>query len=208
MSEEGLVREILSDGTLSTEEIKKELKKKDICFVQSYDRTFSGLFVLLATLWLLPTIAQWTGWGFLRFFAQLPSVGFSIGVILGATVLFVAAVALEAKLVSMRRKQGGCQDAHETVFIVRDGPYGVVRHPGYLAEMVYFGVLPIVLSERVPFTILAALCIAVAMALFVYLIRVEDRFNLKKWGKEYRQYMAEVPAVNFVKGLLQSARIG
>jgi protein-S-isoprenylcysteine O-methyltransferase Ste14 len=46
------------------------------------------------------------------------------------------------------------------------------------------------------------------MALFVYLIRVEDRFNLKKWGKDYRQYMAEVPAVNFVKGLLQSARIG
>jgi hypothetical protein len=50
VSEEGLVWEILSDGTLSTEEIKKELKEKDICFVQSYDRTFSELFVLLAVL--------------------------------------------------------------------------------------------------------------------------------------------------------------
>jgi protein-S-isoprenylcysteine O-methyltransferase Ste14 len=206
MSEEGLVREILSDGTLSTEEIKKELKKKDICFVQSYDRTLSGLFVLLAALWLLPAIAQWTGWGFLRFFAELPRVDFPIGVILGAAVLFVAAVALEAKLVSMRQKRGGCQDAHETIVIVRDGPYGIVRHPGYLAEIVYFSVLPIVLSKWVPFTILAAICIAVAIALCVYLIRVEDRFNLKKWGKDYRQYMAEVPAVNFVKGLLKSSR--
>jgi protein-S-isoprenylcysteine O-methyltransferase Ste14 len=72
--------------------------------------------------------------------------------------------------------------------------------------MVYFGALPIVLSEWVPFTILAALCIAVAIGLCAYLIRVEDRFNLKKWGQDYRQYMAEVPAVNFVKGLLKTAR--
>jgi protein-S-isoprenylcysteine O-methyltransferase Ste14 len=206
MSKEGLVGEILSDGTLPTEQIKKELKKKDICFVQSYDRTLSGLFMLLAALWLLPAIAQWTGWGFLRFFAELPRVDFAIGVILGATFAFAAAVALEAKLVSMRQRQGGCQDAHETVVIVRDGPYGVVRHPGYLAEIVYFSALPIVLSRWVPFTILAALSSAVAIALFVYLIRVEDRFNLKKWGKDYRQYMVEVPAVNFVKGLMKAAR--
>jgi protein-S-isoprenylcysteine O-methyltransferase Ste14 len=206
MSEEGLVQEILNEGALSTKEIKKELKEKDICFVQSYDRTLSGLFVLLAALWLLPAIAQWTGWGFLRFFAELPRAAFPISVIPGAAVLFVAALALEAKLVSMRQKRGGCQDPHETVIIVRDGPYGVVRHPGYLAEIVYFSALPIVLSEWVPFTILAALCIVVAVALCVYLIRVEDRFNLKKWGKEYRQYMAEVPAINVVKGLSKITR--
>ena len=88
MFEEGLVREILSDGTLCTEEIKRELKKNDICFVQSYDRTLSGLFVLLAALWLLPAIARWTGWGFLRFFVEFPRVDFPIGVILGAAVLF------------------------------------------------------------------------------------------------------------------------
>jgi protein-S-isoprenylcysteine O-methyltransferase Ste14 len=206
MPEKGLVGEILSDGTLTTEELKRELKEKDICFVQSYDRTFSGLFVLLAALWLLPAIAQWTDWGFLRFFAELARLDFSVGVILGAAFLLIAAVALEAKVVTVRRKQGGCQDAHESVVIVRDGPYGVVRHPGYLAEIVYFGVLPIVLSEWVPFTILAAICIAVTIGLFVYLIRAEDRFNLKKWGEDYRQYMAEVPAVSFVRGLLKAAR--
>jgi len=88
-----------------------------------------------------------------------------------------------------------------TVILVMEGPYRVIRHPGYLAEMVYFSVLPIILSRWVPFTILAAICIVVAIASCAYLIRAEDRFNLRKWGEEYRQYMKEVPAINFVKGL-------
>ena len=113
----------------------------------------------------------------------------------------VAAVSLEAKLVSMRQKRGGCDDAHETAIIVREGPYRVIRHPGYLAEMVYFSVLPIVLSRWVPFTIVAAICIVIAIASCAYLIWVEDSFNLRKWSEEYRSYMEEVPAINFVRGL-------
>jgi hypothetical protein len=140
MSEEGLVREILGDGPRSPEELKEELRTKHICFVQAYDRTFSALLGLLAALWLPPAIAQWTRWGLLRFFAELPRVDFPIGVLLGAAVAFVAALALEARLVTMRQRQGGCHDAHETIVLVRHGPYGVVRHPGYLAEMVYFSV--------------------------------------------------------------------
>ena len=90
---------------------------------------------------------------------------------------------------------------HETVVIIREGPYRVIRHPGYLAEMIYFGLLPIVLSKWMPFTVLAAISMAIAIASCAYLIRAEDSFNLRKWGEEYRQYMEEVPAINFVKGL-------
>lgn len=90
---------------------------------------------------------------------------------------------------------------HETVVIVREGPYRVIRHPGYLAEMVYFSLLPIVLSEWVPFTILAVVYTATWIGAIVYLVRAEDEFNLGKWGEEYRQYMEEVPAINFVEGL-------
>jgi protein-S-isoprenylcysteine O-methyltransferase Ste14 len=131
----------------------------------------------------------------------LPRVDFPVAVIVIGAVLFIAAVSLEAKVVSMRQKWGGCQDAHETVVIVREGPYRVIRHPGYLSEMVYFSVLPIILSRWVSFTILAAICMVIAIASCAYLIRVEDSFNLRKWGQEYRQYMNEVPAINFVKGL-------
>ena len=200
-STEGLVKEILSKGQLSAQEIREELREKDVSFVRSYDRAFSGLFLVLLVLWLLPAIGRWTGWGFLYFFARLPRLDFPIAVIVIGAVLFIAAVSLEAKVVSMRQKRGGCQDTHETVVIVREGPYRVIRHPGYLAEMVYFGVLPIILSKWVPFTSLAAVCIVIAIASCAYLIRVEDRFDLRKWGEEYRQYMDEVPAINFVKGL-------
>jgi len=198
---EGLVKGILGEGDLATQEIKEELWRKNVSFVRSYDRAFSGLFLVLVVLWLLPAIGRWTGWGFLGFFARLPRVDFPITVIVIGAVLFVAAVSLEARVVSMRLKRGGCQDAHETVVIVREGPYRVIRHPGYLAEMVYFSVLPIVLSKWVPFTILAAICMVVAIASCTYLIRVEDSFNLRKWGEQYRQYMKEVSAINFVKGL-------
>jgi protein-S-isoprenylcysteine O-methyltransferase Ste14 len=67
--------------------------------------------------------------------------------------------------------------------------------------MTYFGLLPIVLSKWVPFTVLAAISMAIAIASCTYLIRAEDSFHLRKWGEEYRQYMEEVPAINFVKGL-------
>ena len=91
---------------------------------------------------------------------------------------------------------------HETVNIVREGPYRVIRHPGYLAEMVYLGLLPVVLGKWVPFIILAGIGMVVVVTSFAYLIRVEDSFNLRKWGEEYRRYMEEVPAVNFVRGFL------
>ena len=49
----------------------------------------------------------------------------------------------------------------ETVVTVRDDPYGVIRHWGYLAAMVYFSLLPAVLSRWVDFTVLAAVCMVV-----------------------------------------------
>jgi protein-S-isoprenylcysteine O-methyltransferase Ste14 len=198
---EGRVKDILGKGDLTAREVKEELWKRNVSFVRSYDRAFSGLFLTLALLWLLPAIAEWIGWGFLSFFARLPRVDFPIVVIIIGAAFFVAAIAVEVKLNLMRQRLGGCHDMHETVVIVREGPYSVVRHPGYLAEIIYFGLLPVVLSQWVPFTILAAVAIVIAIAALVYLIIAEDNFNLGKWGEEYQQYIEEVPAINFVKGL-------
>ena len=201
MSREGLVKEILSQGDLAAKEIKEELWRKNVSFVRSYDRRCSGLFCPLVVLWLLPAIAQWSGWGFLSFFARLPRVDFPIVVIIIGAILFIAAIALEAKVNSMRQKRGGCHDAHETVVIIREGPYRVIRHPGYLAELVYFPLLPIVLSRWVPFTVLATIYIVVWVGAIAYLLKAEGNFNLRKWGGEYRRYAEAVPAINLVKGL-------
>ena len=75
--------------------------------------------------------------------------------------------------------------------------------PGYLAEIIYFSLLPIVLSKWVPFTIMAIVYGVIWIGVLVYLLKAEDNFNIRKWGDEYRQYMREVPALNFVKGLLK-----
>ena len=199
--EEGLVKEILSQGDLTAKEIKEELWEKNVSFVSSYDRPLTGLWIVLVVLWLLPAIAKYSGWEFLNFFVRLTKVDFPIVVIVIGAIFFIAAVALEAKVSFSRQRRGGCHDVHETVVIVREGPYRVIRHPGYLAELVYFALLPIVLSKWIPFTILATVYIVVWDGVLVYLIKAEDDFNLRKWGEEYRQYMKEVPAINFVKGL-------
>lgn len=198
---EGLVREILSKGDLTAKEIKEELWKKDISFVRSYDRPICILFYPLVVLWLLPAVAKYSRCGFLNFFAQLPKMDFPIVVIVIGTIFFIAAICLEAKVGYERQRQGGCYDLHESVVMVREGPYRVIRHPGYLAELIYFPLLPIVLSRWVPFTILATVFTVVWIGVTVYVIRAEDDFNIRKWGEEYRQYMKEVPALNFVKGL-------
>jgi len=201
MSRGGVVKETLSRGNLTAEEVKEELWKRDISFVRSYDRPYNALFWPLVILWLLPAIARYSGWGFLNLFARLPRVDFPVTVIVIGAMLFTAAVALETKVSLTRRKQGGCHDTHESVVIIREGSYGVIRHPGYLAELVYFPLLPVILSRWVPFTILAVVYIVVWTGAIVYLIKAEDNFNLRKWGKEYRQYMEDVPAINFVEGL-------
>jgi protein-S-isoprenylcysteine O-methyltransferase Ste14 len=198
---EGLVRGVLKKGDLTTEQMKEELWEKNISFVRSYDRAFSWLFLVVAVFWFLPAIAKYSGWQFLDVFAQLPTVDFPIAVIVIGAIFFITAIALEAKVNSGRKRRGGCHDYHETLVIVREGPYRVIRHPGYLAEMVYFSLLPILLSKWLPFTSLAVISIAVIIASFAFLIRAEDNFNTRKWGEEYRRYMKEVPALNFVKGL-------
>lgn len=197
----GLVKEILKKGDLTAEELKEELWKKNVSFVRSYDRAFTGVFIVVAILWLLPAVAKYSGWQFLSFFAQLPRVEFPIVVIVVGVVFFIAAISLEAKGVSMRQRRGGCQDTHESVVIVRESPYKIIRHPGYLAEIVYFSLLPVILSKWLLFTILVVVYIVVWLSMMAYLIRAEDDFNIRKWGEEYQQFMKEVLALNFVKGL-------
>jgi protein-S-isoprenylcysteine O-methyltransferase Ste14 len=197
----GVVSDIQGKGDLTPQEIKDELWDRNVSFVRAYDRTFNWVFLALGVLWFLPSIAQRSGWRFLSLFARLPEVDFPVGVIVVAVILFLAAIALETWLNWMRQHQGGCHDTHETVVIVREGPYRVIRHPGYLAEIVYFSLSPIVFSRLVPFTALAEIAIVLAVASFAYLIYAEDSFNVRKWGDGYREYMADVPAINFVQGL-------
>jgi protein-S-isoprenylcysteine O-methyltransferase Ste14 len=198
---EGLVGEILKKDHITTKELKEELGKKNVNFTKLFSRSYGGLLFVVAIIWLLPAVAQYSDWVLLNFLARLPVVEFPIPVIVIGAIFFIAAISLEVKVTLIRKREGGCHDTHETVIVIRQGPYRIIRHPGHLAEMSYFSLLPILLSRWVPFTVMAGISIVILIGSYVYMIREEDNFNVRKWGEEYRKYMKELPAINFFKGL-------
>lgn len=198
---EGLVGEILKKDDITTKELKEELGKKNVNFTKLFSRSYGGLLFVVAIIWLLPAVAQYSGWVLLNFLARLPVVEFPIPVIVIGAIFFIAAISLEVKVTLIRKREGGCHDTHETVIVIREGPYRIIRHPGHLAEMSYLSLLPILLSRWIPFTVMAGISIVILIASYLYMIREEDNFNVRKWGNEYQQYINEVPAINFVKGL-------
>jgi len=52
-----------------------------------------------------------------------------------------------------------------------------------------------------PFTFLSVIGIILIVVSHYYLVCVEERFSIKKWGDTYTRYMKEVPRFNFIKGL-------
>jgi len=204
---EGLVGEVLKKDHITTKELQEELGKKNVNFTKSYSRVYGALLFVIAIIWLVPAVAQYSGWVFLNFFARLPEIEFPIPVIIIGVIFFIAAISLETKVTLIRKREGGCHDTHETVIVIRKGPYRIIRHPGHLAEMTYFSLLPILISKWIPFTVMAGISIVILITGYLYMIREEDNFNVRKWGNEYQQYINEVPAINFVKGLFIKRRL-
>ena len=76
----------------------------------------------------------------------------------------------------------------ESPRVVREGVFQWVRHPIYLAAMLYYlGLLVFSLS------LFAAMVWVVIVAFYFYLSRHEEKLLIEKFGAEYQQYMREVP---------------
>ena len=150
----------------------------------------------------LPGFAKLTGLEILRVFAELPRMHFPSTVIYLSILLFIAAIPLTASGMYFNVKKGGCRTEDHTVILIKDGPYKIVRHPSNVAWSIFFVMLPISLSQYVPFTILSVFGIVTIVAFSYYASLIEEReLDLKKWGDEYREYMEEVPRWNLFKGL-------
>lgn len=72
--------------------------------------------------------------------------------------------------------------------VIRDGVFGIVRHPIYLSEiLLYLGFLIMSLS-------LACVFIWIIIIGFMhYISRYEEKLLLARFGDEYSQYMKDVP---------------
>ena len=86
----------------------------------------------------------------------------------------------------------------KTTRLVNTGIYAIVRHPQYTAGLL-FSLALILISQTVLVTILGFLTIAL-----VYIdIYIADKYEIKKFGAEYKDYMKKVPRTNFVLRMIR-----
>ena len=85
-----------------------------------------------------------------------------------------------------RRETAGNIEGLTEKELVRNGVYGIVRHPMYLAGMVIFTFSPIITVNGLTVTVLADFY-------FLFGVFIEERRFLRSFGDEYREYMRQVP---------------
>jgi len=132
-------------------------------------------------------------------------LGLDWAVNLGWLVLMVSGVFGWLPIYEFRRRGGVAEGESyiQTTRLVTSGVYGVVRHPQFLAGILI--TVSMMLMSQHPYSVVAGLVAAVVYAMEV---PPADRRLVEKFGESYRRYMEEVPALNFVSGLLRLARAG
>jgi protein-S-isoprenylcysteine O-methyltransferase Ste14 len=202
---EGRVRDLvekLKRGEINSKDALKELGKRGLLEPESWEIVpWAAYFVL----WLLPFVSNKLELDFLVFFAQLPSISFPKIVIYVSVAIGILGIVIGIWVSRMHSKMGGLNH-DETVILLKEGPYGVMRHPATL-YMILPILLPIILSTYIPFTPLAIAAV-ITMIVYVYYscLLEEKRLDIPKWGIEYLQYMKEVPRFNFILGLWRRKR--
>ena len=192
--------EKLERGELTPKEILKILDEQALKHRENW-KDFIGTIVW-GILCFFPATAKFSNLEILNFFAQLPAIKFPMAVIYSTVIVIVLVVCIEVYVVHWRKKKGGLGSEDDTIILLKEGPFGIVRHPSVVDWTIGFIAITISLSNYVPFTILSVIGNSTLIMTNYWGTLIEEReLNLKKWGNEYRQYMKEVPRFNFIKGL-------
>jgi protein-S-isoprenylcysteine O-methyltransferase Ste14 len=190
---EGKVKDLiekLNQGEMTSKEALQELRKRKLVESEKWE----------IVIWIL-YIALWLPFNIL-YREQLPSIRIPLWIIFISIILSGLGMAIGIWATRMHYKSGGLKD-DQTVVLIKEGPYSVVRHPA-MGVMFLFFFLPIIFSEFVPFTLLSVAAIIV-LIVYTYLgvILEEKKLNIPKWGDDYRKYMKEVPRFNFITGYIK-----
>ena len=97
-------------------------------------------------------------------------------------------VALSAITLSRHREAG----------LIKDGVYGMVRHPMYLGAILMYLSFPLFVPHWL-LVVLAAINIAIVYAFILQ----GETINREKFGDEYERYRANVPKMNILAGILR-----
>ena len=187
--------EKLQRGELTPKEVKKILKERGLSDQASWKGMVFGFIIYAAYVMLCFPLS-------IMFSAQLPAIHFPVIVIYISIILVATGTFLMVCTHYSHRKKGGLKESDVTIVFYQDGLYSIMRHPGIFGLTMWFIFLPIILSmPGLPFTFLSVTGIILIVVSHYYIVCVEERFSIKKWGDIYIQYMKEVPRFNFIKGL-------
>ncbi|MBN1428542.1 MAG: isoprenylcysteine carboxylmethyltransferase family protein [Anaerolineae bacterium] len=121
-------------------------------------------------------IIQWIGWGV-----------WAISVIFGFAPIYILG------------RKGGVPKGKsyvETTRLVDTGLYSIVRHPQYLAGIL-FNLAMMLISPH-----WSVIGLGMVSAVLIYFdIRAADQEGIEKFGDAYRDYMQRVPRANFLLGI-------
>lgn len=194
--------EKLKRGEINSKDARKELGKRGLLEPERWEIIPWMVYIVL---WLIPMLSRQSNLEFLEFFAQLPSFSFPAIVIYLSLAIGVLGIILGAWATRMHYKSGGLNH-DETVILLKEGPYGVMRHPAGFGFTLLPILLPIILSPYVAFTILSFAAVITMIVYLYYSCYLEEKLDVKKWGDKYKQYMNEVPGFNFFLGIWRRSR--
>jgi protein-S-isoprenylcysteine O-methyltransferase Ste14 len=120
-------------------------------------------------------------------------------------VTLVGGMVLVMAPIIMFPRRGGVKKGKsfvETTKLVDTGIYAIVRHPQYTG-----GIFAIFLTTLLWYPHWLFGVLGVIGTVVIYLgCREEDKLLVKKFGKDYRDYMERVPQMNFFLGIVRLAR--
>ncbi len=208
---EGLVADLIEKmgkGKLTAKEAIAELERRGL--THHAKEPIPGVFAIIGiTVWgilcFLPTVAR--DLGTLNFLAQLPAIKIPAVASFSAIIFAIAVTPLAAYSHSIKIKKGGCRHEDHTIILIKEGPYGILRHPEVFVGLIWLVAIPIILSPLgLSFTFLSILGEAVMILALFLQAKLEEQFNVLKWSNEYRRYQEEVPRFNLILGIWRWTR--
>jgi len=82
--------------------------------------------------------------------------------------------------------------------IVKSGIYSIVRHPQYVA-FILFAIAGMLLFQH---WLIILMGIPVIPLIYIDLLKADERL-IKKFGNDYKKYMKQVPRANFIIGIIR-----
>ena len=110
----------------------------------------------------------------------------------------IGIILIISSFISLKRIGKPTSGLEDTTKIIKKGIFKILRHPLYLGLSLF------TVGFLFAYQAIALIIIGIAaIALFYLASRVEDSYNIKKFGSEYDEYMKKVPMWNFIVGMIR-----